>query len=46
VLGNMLAGAKRLPEAKKHYERYLALEPKGPQADEARERLKVIKAMK
>jgi len=46
VLGNMLAGAKKLADAKKHYERYLALEPKGAQADEARERLKVIKQMK
>ena len=46
VLGNMLAGAKRMADAKKHYERYLALEPKGPQADEARERLRVIKQLK
>jgi Tfp pilus assembly protein PilF len=46
VLGNMLAGAKRMAEAKKHYEKYLALEPKGPQADEARERLRVLKSAK
>jgi superkiller protein 3 len=43
LLANMLAGAQRIDEAKKHYERYLALEPKGPHAAQARERLKLLK---
>jgi tetratricopeptide (TPR) repeat protein len=43
LLANMLAGAQRPADAKKHYERYLALEPNGPQASQARERLKMLK---
>jgi Flp pilus assembly protein TadD len=43
VLGNMLAAEKRTADARKHFERYLALEPKGAQAAQARERLKVLK---
>jgi len=43
LLGNMLAGAARFDEAKKHYERYLQLEPKGDQAEQARGRLAALK---
>jgi Tfp pilus assembly protein PilF len=43
LLAGMLAGAGRAAEAKQHYERYLALEPRGPHADKARERIKVLK---
>jgi Flp pilus assembly protein TadD len=43
LLGNLLAGAERFAEAKQHYDRYLALEPKGEHADKARERLKMLK---
>jgi tetratricopeptide (TPR) repeat protein len=43
LLANMLAAAKRTDEAKKHYERYLALEPKGQHAQQARERIKLLK---
>ena len=46
LLGNLYAGAKKVADAKKHYERYLALEPKGQQADQARERLKMLKTLK
>jgi superkiller protein 3 len=46
LLGNMYAGAKKVADAKKHFERYLALEPKGAQADQARERLKMLKTLK
>lgn len=42
LLGNMLASDKRFGPAKQQYELYLKLEPQGPQADKARERLKVI----
>ena len=42
LLGNMLAADKKFPEAKKHYERYLKLEPNGEQAARAKERLSVI----
>jgi Tfp pilus assembly protein PilF len=38
LLANMLAGRGALAEAITHFERYLALEPRGPQADEARTR--------
>jgi Tfp pilus assembly protein PilF len=43
LIANMLAADKRTAEAKQHYERYLKLEPNGPQADRARERLAVLK---
>jgi Flp pilus assembly protein TadD len=43
LLANMLAGAQRGAEARKHYERYLALEPKGPNAAQARERIEILK---
>jgi Flp pilus assembly protein TadD len=43
VLGNMLAADKRTADARKHFEKYLQLEPKGPQAAQARERLQVLK---
>jgi len=46
LLGNLFAGASKPAEAKKHYERYLALEPKGAQADQARERIKMLKTLK
>jgi Flp pilus assembly protein TadD len=38
LLANMLAGRGALAEAVTHFDRYLALEPRGPQADEARAR--------
>lgn len=43
LLGNMLAGAKRFAEAKKHYRRYLELEPDGQHAARAKERLEMLK---
>ncbi len=46
LLANMLAADQRLVDAKTHYERYLQLEPKGEQAERARERLAVITKMK
>lgn len=46
LVGNLLAADKRFRDAQKHYERYLALAPDGPQADRARERLTVIKKLK
>ena len=39
LLANMLAGRGAFADAIPHYERYLALEPQGAQAQEARERL-------
>ncbi len=39
LLGNMLAGDGQYGEAIRHYRRYLALEPNGPMADRARERI-------
>ena len=42
LLGNMLAGSKRFGEAKEHYRAYLKLEPKGPHAGKAKERLKML----
>jgi tetratricopeptide (TPR) repeat protein len=46
LLANMLASDKRFGEAKQHYERYLKLEPRGDQAERARERLAVIQKHK
>jgi tetratricopeptide (TPR) repeat protein len=40
LLGNLLAGRGAFPEAIRHYERYLALEPNGELASRARERLR------
>lgn len=42
LLGNMLAADRQFAEAKKHYERYLKLEPGGEHAARAKERLAVI----
>lgn len=42
LLGNMLAADRKFAEAKKHYERYLKLEPQGEHAERAKERLAVI----
>jgi superkiller protein 3 len=39
LLGNMLAGAGRFAQARKHYQRYLKLAPDGPHVARARERL-------
>jgi len=39
LLGNMHAGAKRFGEARKHYKAYLKLDPGGPHAERATERL-------
>lgn len=38
LLGNMLASDGKRPQARKHFQRYLALEPKGPHAAQAKER--------
>ena len=46
LLGNMLAGAKKFTEAKKHYQRYLKLDPNGPHAKRARERLEMVRKAK
>ena len=43
LLANMLAAENRKADARAHYERYLALEPKGEQAARARERLRLLK---
>lgn len=42
LLGNMLAADRKFADAKKHYERYLKLEPNGEHAARAKERLAVI----
>ena len=42
LLGNMLAADRKFADAKKHYERYLKLEPNGEHAARAKERLGVI----
>lgn len=42
LLGNMLAGDHQFAEAKRHYQRYLQLEPNGDQATRVKERLAVI----
>jgi protein O-GlcNAc transferase len=42
LLGNMLAADRKFADAKKHYERYLKLEPSGEHAARAKERLGVI----
>jgi Flp pilus assembly protein TadD len=46
LLGNMLAGDKAFDKAKKHYEQYLKLEPKGEHAERAKERLAQLKKAK
>jgi len=46
LMGNMLASDKKFGEAKKHFETYLKLAPSGEQAENARERLKVIAKQK
>lgn len=43
LLGNMLAGDGDYAEAITHYRRYLALEPDGPLADRARERIRAAR---
>jgi Flp pilus assembly protein TadD len=42
ILGSMLASDGKPREAKQHLQRYLQLEPHGPQADQARERLELL----
>jgi len=42
LLANMLAGRGALKDAASHFKRYLELEPKGPMAQKARERLQRI----
>lgn len=47
LLANFLAAEKRYQEAIPHYKRYLALEPRGPEASNAKKRLSVAQdAMK
>jgi superkiller protein 3 len=46
LMGNMLAGDKAYDKAKKHYESYLKLEPKGEHAARAKERLDQLKKLK
>jgi len=46
LLGNMLAGDKEFAQAKKHYLKYLDLDPKGEHADRTRERLEALKKAK
>jgi len=43
LLGNMLAGDGEYGEAIRHYRRYLALEPNGPMAERARERIQAAR---
>lgn len=43
LMANMLAAKRASAEAAKHYQIYLQLEPKGAQAERARERLKLIR---
>jgi superkiller protein 3 len=42
VLANMLASDGKRAPARKHFQRYLELEPRGPHAAQARERLQVL----
>jgi Tfp pilus assembly protein PilF len=42
LIANMLAATRKNDEAAKHYQIYLRLNPEGPQADRARERLKLV----
>jgi len=42
LIANMLAATRENAEAAEHYRAYLRLNPKGPQADRARERLKLV----
>jgi Tfp pilus assembly protein PilF len=46
VLGSLLAGEGNKKEAIKHYQKCLELEPKGPLADKAREKLAQAKKLK
>jgi tetratricopeptide (TPR) repeat protein len=43
ILGSMFASDGKRDQAKKHFQRYLELEPRGPQAAQARERLEVLR---
>jgi protein O-GlcNAc transferase len=44
ILGSMLASDGARERARKHLQRYLELEPQGPQAAQARERLRMLRA--
>jgi Tfp pilus assembly protein PilF len=46
VLGSLLAGEGNKKEAIKHYQKCIDLEPKGPLADKAREKLAAAKKLK
>ncbi len=42
LIANMYAADQQLPQAATHYKKYLQLEPSGPQAAQARERLAIV----
>ncbi len=44
LLANMLAARQAFPQAARHYQRYLRLEPNGPQAAQARGRLEHVRS--
>jgi len=46
ILGNMAGSAQRYEQAAAYYDRYLKLEPQGPLAGRAQERLRIVRNLK